>query len=327
MTVGPVYAALDAESNEVTFVKKISSAIFYSLTSFMITVVNKTVLTSWHFPSFMVLSLGQMLTTVIVLYCGKASHMISFPDLSYDIPQKLHPLPIIHLGNMIFGLGGTQALSLPMFTAIRRFTILITMLLEIKVLGVYPSKWVQISVFSMIVGALIAAADDLAFNLEGYCYVMISNLLTAANGVYVKQNLETLDMGKYGLMFYNSLIMIVPAIFLSWIFGDLQAAYAYPHWNQPLFLIQFISSCIMGLMLSYSIILCTHYNSALTTTIVGCLKNICVTYLGMFIGGDYQFSWLNWIGINVSVIGSLLYSYVTFGRKEPNKVVNKAERV
>lgn len=200
------------------------------------------------------------------------------------------------------------------------------MLLEMKVLSVYPSKWIQFSVWSMIFGAIVAAFDDLAFTMEGYCYVMISNLLTAANGVYVKQNLDTVDMGKYGLMFYNSLIMIAPAIFMTWVIGDLHIAFNYPYWNQLFFLTQFMLSCVMGFILSYSIILCTQYNSALTTTIVGCLKNIFVTYLGIFIGGDYQFSWLNWIGINISAVGSVVYTFIAF-RQKSTKVIHKTESV
>lgn len=309
----------------VTVFKKIGSAVFYGLSSFMITVVNKTVLTSYAFPSFLFLSLGQLLASIVVLYLGKKCRLVTFPDLAKDTFRKIFPLPLIFLGNMIFGLGGTQALSLPMFAALRRFSILMTMLLELRILGIRPSKAVQISVYAMIGGALIAASNDLSFNIEGYFYVMLTNAFTASNGVFVKKKLETVDMGKNGLMFYNSLFMLGPAFLVNWATGDLEKAINYKNWNDSLFLVQFLMSCVMGFILSYSTILCTQYNSALTTTIVGCLKNICVTYLGMFIGGDYIFSWVNCIGINISVFGSLLYTYVTFRRKSGNNNSDKSE--
>lgn len=303
----------DGQGNVV--MKKVLSALFYAVASFMITVVNKTVLTTYAFPSYQFLGLGQMVATIIVLWCARRLHLLKYPPLDKSVVQRIWPLPIIYLGNMATGLGGTKELSLPMFTALRRFSILMTMIGEYIVLGVRASWPVQFSVLCMVFGALLAAADDVSFSTTGYILVLLNDGFTAANGVYMKKKLDSKELGKYGLMFYNALFMLIPATTVAWILGDLDRSAAYEHWDDPIFLIQFLLSCVMGFILSYSVMLCTQYNSALTTTIIGCLKNILVTYLGMVIGGDYIFSWLNFIGLNISVLASLLYTYVTFKKK------------
>ena len=53
-----------------------------------------------------------------------------------------------------------------MFTALRWFSILITMMAEHYLLEMMPSSPVQISVYLMVSGAMVAAYSDLAFSLK-----------------------------------------------------------------------------------------------------------------------------------------------------------------
>jgi solute carrier family 35 len=282
---------------------------------------------------------------------------------------------MMFLGNVICGLGSTRSLNLPMFTALRRFSILMTMMAEYFILNNLPSKAIIISVFLMVGGALVAAAYDLTFNAWGYALVFLNNGFTTLNGVYLKKASMSGKCNKMGILFYNSLFSaiamllffgiehynvaldnrrlvsnsfrreigatpVIPTRTLAesntnttlhnifpatlqhegavWVSSSgviLQSTLTkiseYDGWAKPDFMFIFICAALLGSVLNYSIFVCTTINSALTTAVVGCLKNVVTTYIGMLIFTDYSFSLWNFLGINISIVGSLYYTYYT----------------
>uniref|UniRef100_A0AC35TJ00 TPT domain-containing protein n=1 Tax=Rhabditophanes sp. KR3021 TaxID=114890 RepID=A0AC35TJ00_9BILA len=300
---------------------RLSSGLFYAFSSILIVFANKILLTNLKFPSFVFVGLGQMVATVIILGGGHILGYTTLPKCDKLTVRRVMPLPLFYLVNLLSGLGGTQMINLPMFTVLRRFSILITMILEFFILGVTASKAVKWSVFLMIIGSIIAGVYDLSFDALGYSLITINNFATAACSVYTKQKLNSNELGQNGILFYNALFMIVPTMLITYGLGDFDLIHKYIGEGHAtkLTLTLFLWCCICGFVLNYALLKCNHYNSALTTCCVGILKNLIVTYVGMISSGDYIFTLANLVGVNISVVGSLLYTYIAFSRKQKHQ--------
>lgn len=296
-------------NNEITPRMKLMSALFYAVTSISIMFSNKIVLTSYGFPSVQVLAAAQFTITITFLTAAKMCGLLTFPDVSCSNIKKIFPLPIFFFLNCMFGLGGTKNLSLPMFTVLRRFSILITMCCEICILGYAHSTKIKCAVGAMILGAAIAAVKDLSFNMWGYSMVMANNCFTAANSITMKVKLDSKDFGRFGLLFYNSLASLAMLlVFIAAFQRDKVVALKdFEYWGDPVFVIFFSLSSVLGFLLNYTIYLALEYTSPLTVTVIGCLKNIVTAVAGMFMH-DYVFEPTNFGGIAFSLVASLYYS-------------------
>ncbi|CAG2100030.1 unnamed protein product [Medioppia subpectinata] len=138
-------------------IKRILSALFYAISSVLIILINKILLTNYRFPLYHMLGMGQMLATIIILSIAKSLNVINYPNYSRDTLRKIWPLPVLYIGNLLCGLGGTKQLSLPMFTVLRRFTILMTLIGEYYILNVVQNTTIIMTIVAMVGGAMIAA--------------------------------------------------------------------------------------------------------------------------------------------------------------------------
>jgi len=287
------------------------AVVLYILSSTIITFANKVVMTSYGMESFVFLSFAQSAFAVVALQAICTFTRLKLPKEPWTTFKQLHPLSFIFVVNAVFSLGGTQKLSIPMMTVLRRFSIAMTMVCEYWVLGIKSSPRVTFTVALMILGAIIAAADDLVFSMSGYTYVMISNVFTALYGVYNKKKLdECREIGMHGILYINNCLNVLIMFGIAVGTGDLAKVVALPHWTNPIFIFWFFMASALGLGLNFSMLYCTNVSSALTTAVIGCFKNIAVTYLGMVLVPGYAYTALNFAGINISIGASVLYSIV-----------------
>lgn len=297
---------------------KILAALGYGISSILIQVSLKVTLTVFKFPSALFIAFFQAVFTVVALIVLKSMKYIDYPTPSFDNLKMVQPLPVIQLINVATSLVGTKALSIPMFTVLRRFSIPLTMVGETIILRSRPDTKVKMTVALIMSGSVIAAIFDLSFDLWGYGACFASALATAMYAITSKSLLTgTNKRTKWELLFYNSAVSIplYPIILYNSGTAHTNEVFEYDY-NNILFIFMFFCSITMGFLLNFAILNNTQVNGALSTTIFGCLKNVLMTYLGILgLGGDYSFSFHNFVGINISMIGALIYSYVTFKKK------------
>lgn len=442
------------------------SALFYGLSSILVIFANKALLTQFDFPYFNFVATAQFILTSIFLFILSFFHIFEIPWISPSICLEILPLSLMFLGNVVTGLGSTKSLNLPMFTALRRFSIMMTMFGEWFILDNKPNSKVILSIVCMIFGAFIAAMFDLTFDLTGYSLIFANNLFTAINGVWMKKTSLSGKCTKMGIMFYNSLFSAIIMIsyltiehqyyntnamsinhsrilhnhiinnnitidnniatkihpisttyhrstpsfynYLSLSYSDINQSneythtlydvrylldsiqtttislnnlrgtniitkdditkanqllsqkhkefdiiqqqhlieqqqqeelmkfqskstvshiLAYPHWYDITFLSMFFITCIMGSILNFAIFICTTINSALTTAVIGALKNIATTYVAMIVFSDYKFTWINFMGINISTLGSFYYTYITLFKRNHSNDSNAISKI
>ncbi|KAK4475086.1 hypothetical protein MN116_002178 [Schistosoma mekongi] len=291
------------------------TALVYMCFSVSIIFSNKLVLTTFKFPSYLFLALLQTLFSFVLIQALCSSRIRS--DDFLEIPIKILPLSMFSALDIVMGIASTGSLSLPLFTALRRISNLFIMVGEYFLLGTKRSISVYLSVIVMVIGAGIAAIGDITFDPIGYTYIFINNVSTTGKALLTKSRLRDYDFSSIELIYFNSLLMLPILSILVYIKCEFSEIVQFEYWFDPVFLLYFLFSCCSAVALNYSVVQCTQYTSALTTSILGVIKNILVTYGGMFVGGDYVYTTLNFVGLTISTIGAILYVLYNYKSTQP----------
>jgi len=199
-----------------------------------------------------------------------------------------------------------------MYGVLKRLATLFVMIGESVFLEKKATFKLQQSIALIVIGAVIAGTGDLSFEISGYVFALLSTLVQAAYLLYVAKTGAEKGMNTFGLLFYNSLLAIPFVLFVLFITSEIDDIRNYEQFWKPDFQICLWTNLLFGMLLNFSMFLCTTVNSALTTTIMGNLKNLLSVFLGLIFLDPPPITVVNIIGLTINAIGGLYYSYIKY---------------
>ncbi|KAK8918249.1 hypothetical protein KSP39_PZI021115 [Platanthera zijinensis] len=217
------------------------AALSYMFCAVLLVMFNKAALSSYNFPSANVITLLQMICSTSLLFVLKRWKIITFlvgdPWSSTNsgsfVPPKtlLHTLPVSlsYLLYMLAGMESVRGVNVPMYTTLRRTTVVFTMIVEYFLIGQKYTISILCSVVLIIFGAFVAGARDLSFDTYGYAVVFVSNITTAIYLATISRIGKSSGLNTFGLMWCNGLVCAPILLFWTLIRGDLALTLSFPY--------------------------------------------------------------------------------------------------
>lgn len=312
---------------EATPMMSLVAAVSYGISSMAMVFINKAVLMQYG-NSMTLLTLQQMVTALLI-HVGRVTGYTKIKDVNMVTAKKLFPVSFFYNANVGFALASLQGVNIPMYIALKRLTPLAVLIAGFFSGKGRPSKQVSLSVIFTAVGVIIAAVGDFSFDLFGYTMALTSVFFQTMYLVLVEKSGAEDGLSSIELMFYNAILSVPFLSFLVIVTGEFpQSLFSLIEKADSIsFLVMLALSLSMGIILNYTMFLCTIVNSALTTTIVGVLKGVGSTTLGFVLLGGVQVHALNITGLVINTAGGVWYSYAKYQQKrsKSRKVISDVE--
>ncbi|GMG99251.1 hypothetical protein Nepgr_001091 [Nepenthes gracilis] len=292
------------------------ASVSYGFASMAMVFINKAIIMQYAYS--MTLLTVQQLTTTLLIHIGREMGYTKAKPVNMETAKKLLWVSLFYNANVAFALASLKGVNIPMYIAIKRLTPLAVLVAGFFLGKKRPSRQVSFSVSLTATGVLIAALGDFSFDLFGYSMAFTSVFFQTMYLVLVEKSGAEDGLSSVEIMFYNSFLSLPFLMFLIVLTGEFPNSLSLllAKSTSLSFLLIFIISLVMGIILNFTMFLCTVINSALTTTIVGVLKGVGSTALGFFILGGVEFHALNVIGLAINTAGGVWYSYAKYQEKK-----------
>lgn len=166
--------------------------------------------------------------------------------------------------------------------------------------------------FSFLPPSYFLGYGDLGFNMTAYICGIGSNFTQAMYLLLVQKYSSDRRMSVAETLQLNSFNTLPLLTITAVVNGEMRSVHSYQYLSDYRFMALFVLSVSVGMMLNYSLFLCANLTSALTTSVVGGLKAMVQTLLGLLTFGGVSNNFPTYIGISMNLTGGIGYIWAKY---------------
>lgn len=292
----------------------------YWVVSLSVVFLNKYIMSSskHRFPYPLFVTWFQLILALLILGTlsslkNKSRLLSLMPEKTFDLPilVKMFDLALIYVAMLSFNNLCLKYVEVTFYQMARSLTIIFNIIFIYTITKTTISRPVLVCCIVVFVGFTIGSYGEINFTWPGLIFGVGSSFFVALYGIYVKRKLALVKNDEWELMKYNttlSTIFLFPVVVLS---GDLAFLQTSTFLLSPRFWFIMIFTGIMAFLINVAVFLQIKFTTPLTNTISGTAKACAQTVLAFYVFGN-PISFLNGVGIFLTMLGSIFYSFFKY---------------
>lgn len=288
----------------------IVSCFAYTFCSITMVLANKALASQYRADiDFLVIAFQSICAVALVFGCD-ALGVIQPGSTKFDRSVAIQWLPVnvFFVSMLSTGFLSLKHLNVPMVTIFKNLTNVGIMWGEWYFYGAHVSLGAILSCAIMILGAFLAAANDITFSGIGYFWMVSNCCCTAGYVLYMKHATKTVRLPKFGMVFYNNLLSLPILLVGAAVRGEFSTFLGTDELHTTSYLSLSLYAGLVGFFLNLATLWCVSNNSATTYAVVGALNKIPLAVLGWFL---FKTPITNkaLVFLSMSMCGGFLYTY------------------
>lgn len=269
------------------------SIVSYCLSSILMTVTNKYVLSGYSFNLNFFLLAVQSIVCIVTIGTLKSFGIITYRQFNKDEAKKWSPIAFLLVAMIYTSSKALQFLSIPVYTIFKNLTIILIAYGEVIWFGGKVTSMALGSFLLMVLSSVVACygdqnnaktpEDSLSLYL-GYFWMFTNCFASAAFVLIMRKRIKLTNFKDFDTMYYNNLLSIPILLISSFIFENWSSeniAKNFPADNRLPTILAMIFSGASSVGISYCSAWCVRVTSSTTYSMVGALNKLPIALSGL----------------------------------------------